>query len=106
MLSLYHQLNPDLAIMADLGWQNWSEFGQIGFALDTTTAGGSTLAPSTSLDAHFQDTWHTALGARYQLDPRWSVSTGFAYDSSPVDQTGGALKGDLKAGSRMTSSTY
>lgn len=141
MLSAYHELNRDLAIMADLGWQNWSEFGQIGFSLDTTTVGGSTLAPSTSLDAHFQDTWHTALGARYRLDPRWSVSAGFAYDSSPVknsdrsivlpldrqyryalglqyelrkditlgaayeyldagsapvDQTGGALKGDLK----------
>jgi len=141
MLSVHHDLNPDLSIMADLGWQNWSEFGQIGLSLDTTTAGGTTLSPSTSLDANFQDTWHTALGARYRLDPRWSVSAGFAYDSSPVknsdrsivlpldrqyryamglqyelrkditlgaayeymdagsapvDQTGGAMKGDLK----------
>ncbi len=84
MLSAYHELSRDLAIMADLGWQNWSEFGQIGLSLDTTTAGGATLAPNTSVDANFQDTWHYALGARYRLDPRWSVSAGIAYDSSPV----------------------
>ena len=141
MLSTHQELSRDLSVMADLGWQNWSQFGEIGLSLDTTTAGGSTLSPSTSLDAHFQDTWHAAVGARYRLDPRWSVSAGFAYDSSPVknsdrsivlpldrqyryalgmqyalrkdislgaayeymdagsapvDQTGGALKGDLK----------
>jgi long-chain fatty acid transport protein len=141
MLSALHELNQDLTLMANLGWQNWSEFGQIGLSLDTTTVGGNNLQPNTTVDANFQDTWHTALGARYRLDPRWSVSAGFAYDSSPVknsdrsivmpldrqyryavglqyelrkditlgaayeymdagsapvDQTGGALKGDLK----------
>ena len=70
--------------MADLGWQNWSQFGQIGVSLDTTTAAGSSLARTTSVDANFQDTWHTAIGARYRLNPLWSVSAGFAYDSSPV----------------------
>ena len=78
MLSAYHDLTPDLAIMADLGWQNWSEFGEIGVSIDSTTS------TSTSVDANFQDTWHTALGVRYRLDSRWSVSTGVAYDSSPV----------------------
>ena len=84
MLSVHHQLNPDLALMADLGWQNWSQFGEIGLSIDTTTAAGNNLSRSTTADANFQDTWHTALGARYRLDPRWSVSAGFAYDSSPV----------------------
>jgi long-chain fatty acid transport protein len=84
MLSAYQELTPDLAIMADLGWQNWSQFGQIGLSLDTTTATGNALSKSTSVDANFQDTWHTALGARYRLNPLWSVSAGFAYDSSPV----------------------
>jgi long-chain fatty acid transport protein len=78
MLSAYHDLTPDLAIMADLGWQNWSQFGQIGVSIDAEDS------TSTSVDANFQDTWHTALGARYRLNPLWSVSTGFAYDSSPV----------------------
>jgi len=84
MLSAHRDLSHDLSIMADLGWQNWSKFGQIGLSLDSTTVGGTTLSPSTSVDAHFQDTWHTAVGARYRLDPRWSLSAGIAYDSSPV----------------------
>lgn len=84
MLSGYHELTDDLAIMANLGWQNWSEFGEIGLSLDTVTATNTTLSRNTTADAHFQDTWHVALGARYKLDPRWSVSAGFAYDSSPV----------------------
>jgi long-chain fatty acid transport protein len=87
MLSGYHELTPDLAIMVDLGWQNWSSFGEIGVSLDTRSATDTTLSRSTSLDAHFQDTWHTAIGARYRLNPLWSVSTGFAYDSSPVQNS-------------------
>jgi long-chain fatty acid transport protein len=78
MLSGYHELSDNLALMADLGWQNWSQFGEIGLSIDSSTSS------STSLDAHFQDTWHAALGARYRLNPLWSVSAGFAYDSSPV----------------------
>ncbi|MGD2056684.1 MAG: outer membrane protein transport protein [Gammaproteobacteria bacterium] len=78
MLSGYHELTPDLALMVDLGWQNWSQFGDIGVSIDSATS------TSTSVDAHFQDTWHTAVGARYRLNPLWSVSAGIAYDSSPV----------------------
>jgi long-chain fatty acid transport protein len=84
MLSAYQDLTPKLALMADLGWQNWSQFGQIGVAIDTTTATGTDLSRSTSVNANFQDTWHSAIGARYRLNPLWSVSAGFAYDSSPV----------------------
>ncbi len=79
MLSAYHELSPKLAVMADLGWQNWSQFGQIGIGIDS-----GNQSDSGSVNANMQDTWHTALGARYKLDPRWSVSAGFAYDSSPV----------------------
>jgi len=87
MLSAYHDLTPDLAVMADLGWQNWSQFGQIGVAIDSTTVTGTDISRNTSVDANFQDTWHTALGARYRLNSLWSVSAGFAYDSSPVSNS-------------------
>jgi long-chain fatty acid transport protein len=81
MVGVYHELADDLAIMGNLGWQNWSSFGQVGVSLDSTTA------RSTTVDANFQDTWHVALGARYRISPRWSLSTGFAYDSSPVSNS-------------------
>jgi long-chain fatty acid transport protein len=78
MLSGYHELTRDLALMLDPGWQNWSQFGKIGLSIDSATS------TSTNLNANFQDTWHIALGTRYRLNPLWSVSAGFAYDSSPV----------------------
>lgn len=78
MLGVHHQLNDDLAIMGNLGWQNWSQFGQVGVSVDATTS------VDTTADANFQDTWHAAFGARYRLDPLWSLSAGVAYDSSPV----------------------
>ena len=81
MLGAYHELTSDLAIMGNLGWQNWSEFGQVGVSLD------STVSKSTTVNANFQDTWHAAFGARYRLDPQWSVSAGVAYDSSPVSNS-------------------
>ena len=85
MLSVHHDLNDDLAIMANLGWQNWSEFGEIGLSL------GGPAAKSLEVDANFDDTWHYALGARYQLDPLWSVSAGIAYDTSPVSNSDGSV---------------
>lgn len=81
MLSVHHDLNEDLAVMGNLGWQNWSEFGQVGVSLSEPNA------KSLATDANFSDTWHYALGARYRLDPMWSVSAGFAYDSSPVSNS-------------------
>jgi long-chain fatty acid transport protein len=78
MLGVHHQLSDDLAIMGNLGWQDWSEFGEVGVSVDSTTS------VSTTANANFQDTWHAALGARYRLDPVWSLSAGVAYDSSPV----------------------
>ena len=78
MLSVYHELTPDFALMVDLGWQNWSQFGQIGVSIDAPDS------TSTSVDANFQDTWHVAFGGRYRLNPVWSFSAGMAYDSSPV----------------------
>jgi len=67
--------------MGNLGWQNWSEFGQVGVSLDSSTS------RSTTVNADFEDTWHMALGARYRVNPLWSVSAGVAYDSSPVSNS-------------------
>jgi long-chain fatty acid transport protein len=80
-LSAHHELSENLSIMANIGWQNWSEFGEVGLSL------GGPNATSLEVDANFEDTWHYALGARYRLNYQWSVSAGFAYDSSPVSNS-------------------
>ncbi len=80
MLSAYHDIDDKLAIVANLGWQDWSEFGKSDIVIKDSS--GSTKLTS---DRDFDDTWHAAIGVRYRLSPPWMVMAGFAYDSSPVD---------------------
>jgi long-chain fatty acid transport protein len=79
MLSGYHELTPRWAVVANLGWQDWSEFGKSDIVVqsqDTTRL---------NQDRNFDDTWHVALGLRYRFADPWLWSAGIAYDSSPVD---------------------
>ncbi|MBT8768032.1 transporter [Pseudomonas sp. DB1] len=77
-VSLYHALNPDWALLASVGWQDWSTFGEIGVQLDTGDP------RETTLDANYRDTWHLSLGTQYQATPLLLLNFGAAYDSSPV----------------------
>lgn len=77
MLSGYRTLSDRWALLANVGWQNWNDFGYV--------EAGVEHAGTTTLDLAYQDTWHGALGAQYQASRNWLLSGGFAYDSSPVD---------------------
>jgi long-chain fatty acid transport protein len=76
MLSAYHALNDKWAVMADFGWQDWSEFGSVQVGVE---AGGTT-----TVNLNYQDTYHGALGAQYRASDQWLFSGGIAYDSSAV----------------------
>ncbi len=90
MLSAFHQLNDRLAIMGNLGWQDWSQFGK----LDVTVAAEDTN--SLTFDRQYKDTWHAALGAQYQWSDPLLLSAGIAYDSEMVDEK--ELTPDLPSG--------
>jgi long-chain fatty acid transport protein len=77
MVSAYHALNEQWALMADFGWQNWHQFGYVQAGIES---GGTT-----TLQLNFQDTWHGALGAQFRLSEKWLFSGGAAYDSSAVE---------------------
>lgn len=77
MLSACHALNEQWALMADCGWQNWSQFGYVQAGVE---AGGTT-----TLNLKYQDTWHGAVGAQYRASEKWLLSGGVAFDSSAVD---------------------
>ncbi len=79
--SVYQQLTNSLAVMANVGWQDWSEFGNLSADLSSPSAAGSK-----SIDAGFDDTWHGAIGLHYQIAAPWLWQVGFAYDSSPVKE--------------------
>ena len=77
MVSAYHALNDKWAAMADFGWQNWSQFGNVQAGVEN---GGAT-----TLNLKYQDTFHGALGAQYHASDKWLLSGGVAFDSSAVD---------------------
>jgi len=79
-LSLFQQLDRQWAVLASVNWQDWSEFGDIAVQVDTSALG----AQSTTVDAHFKDTWHLSLGAQYQATEQLLWNVGVAYDSSAV----------------------
>jgi long-chain fatty acid transport protein len=79
MLSGYHELSDRLAIMGNLGWQDWSEFGKVGITV------ASEDTSSLTVDRNYKDTWHVAFGAQYRVADPWLLSGGIAYDSSMMD---------------------
>jgi long-chain fatty acid transport protein len=81
ILSAYHELSDKLAIMGDWGWENWQDFGQIDTGVYDQSGGGV----NTTFNAHYQNTWHVALGAQYKVSDPWKISFGGAYDSSMVN---------------------
>ncbi|NUT76961.1 transporter [Pseudomonas sp. C1C7] len=80
LLSVAHDLTSQWKLLGSLGWQDWSEFGEIGVEVDANAANVSRTA-----DRQYKDTWHASLGAQYQIDSRLRWSLGVGYDSSAVD---------------------
>jgi long-chain fatty acid transport protein len=79
MFSVYHELNDRLALMANLGWQDWSEFGKVEVSVSNTRADFTTDLP-------YDDTWHVAFGAQYRVSEPWLLTAGIAYDSAMLDE--------------------
>jgi long-chain fatty acid transport protein len=79
MLSAYHELTDHLAIMGNLGWQDWSQFGKVGVAVTSEDTSSLTI------DRDYKDTWHVAFGAQYRVAQPWLLTAGVSYDSSMMD---------------------
>ena len=79
MFSAYHELSDSLAVMGNLGWQDWSEFGKVGIAVTSEDTSSLTI------DRNYKDTWHVAFGARYRVAQPWLLTAGVSYDSSMMD---------------------
>ncbi len=80
LFSVAHDLDAQWKLLGSLGWQDWSEFGDIGVEVDADV-----LGVSRTVDRKYKDTWHASLGAQYQATPRLRWSMGLGYDSSAVD---------------------
>jgi long-chain fatty acid transport protein len=80
LLSVAHDLDPQWKLLGSLGWQDWSEFGEIGVEVDANAADVSRTA-----NRKYKDTWHSSIGTQYQATSRLRWSVGLGYDSSAVE---------------------
>jgi long-chain fatty acid transport protein len=85
MASIYHELDEKWAVMGNLGWQEWSQFGKVDVSVNAQNQTSATT------DLKYKDTWHAGIGTQYKFTPTWMVSTGIAYDSSMMDDKNRSL---------------
>jgi len=81
MVSAYQAISDRLALVANVGWQQWSKNGQVTISVDNTRVG----SPSFTGNLNYKDTYHLALGTQYMLVPKLMVMGGLSFDSSPAD---------------------
>ena len=81
MVSGYHDLTDTVAIIGNVVWQQWSEFGKPSLEITSTTSRSATA------DLNYNDTWGFALGTRYKFAPDWLWSVGVAFDTSPISKS-------------------
>jgi len=74
--AMHHDLDEQWSVSLTLGWDNWSQLGDVPLSTDNRSA---------AVPARWHDTYHYAWGAEYRLDPRWAFTSGVAYDTNPVD---------------------
>ena len=82
MASALYQITPEFSLMGNVGWQNWSAFGEFPVGI---SAANNQKSPTANL--HFSDTCQIAIGQQYRITEKWLWSAGFAYDSAPTSKT-------------------
>jgi len=75
MASLFYQFNEEWALLSSVGWQEWSKFGQVELGIDSNNP------VSITIDKHYKNTWHVALGVQHPISCHWLLNLGVAYDS-------------------------
>jgi long-chain fatty acid transport protein len=79
-VGFYYEPIPDLGLMADFTWIDWSRFGKLDLSIRDTAAGNV----STTLKLNYRDIYIGSIGAEYRFSPRWKAGVGFSYVSSGV----------------------
>jgi long-chain fatty acid transport protein len=77
MTSIVSRINEEWQLLANIGWQDWSSFGEVEIGIDDPN---NPTSLTTALD--FKDTWHGAVGAQHNAGGPWTINFGIAYDSA------------------------
>lgn len=79
-LSVYHDVNSQWSVMADLTWTGWSNFDELRVKYDDSD--------SNQDDSVTDESWNNnlryALGVDYRPDSSWTFRAGAALDKTPI----------------------
>ncbi len=76
-VSLYDQVSPKWALLADATWTGWSKFKELRVRFDN----GS---PDAVTPENWRNTVRVSLGAGYKMDGQWTLRGGIAYENSAI----------------------
>lgn len=73
----YHDISDQFAVMAEVGWTNWSTFDEIRIQFDG-------VSPDSVTPQDWENVWFGAIGATWKASETLSIRGGIAYDQSPI----------------------
>ena len=79
--SIFHQINHQWDVMADLTWTHWSVFHDQTIIRTSGALAGRTLS---NIPQNWDNTIRASLGASYRYSGALKLRAGLAYDQSPV----------------------
>lgn len=77
-LSLFHQVSEKLALVGDVTWTDWADIPELRITFENP------LTPVGVEPLNWHDSWRAAVGLILNLNDRWTMRGGYAYDESPV----------------------
>ncbi len=85
MLSVYRDINQQLAVMGTVSYEQWSFLNHIVLHnIAATTITGAPAQTNAEIQQYFRDTWHLAVGANYKINHCWMLRAGLGYETDPT----------------------
>ena len=76
-VAMHHDMDEKWSVDFTVGWDDWSQLGDVLLSTDSRGVG---------IPTKWHDTYHYAWGTQYRVDKFWTLTTGVAYDTNPVDK--------------------
>jgi long-chain fatty acid transport protein len=80
--SVFHQVNNQWAVMADVMWTDWSSFDKLVIKFDQGILGGAVTESVTT--ENWEDNMRYSLGATFEPNETCILRAGLAYDETPI----------------------
>lgn len=83
-LGVQQDLTERWTVMADACWSEWSVMEELKVNFDPKVA-AALGKKSETIKMDWRDCWRVGLGTEYDLNDKWTVRCGVAYDQTPVE---------------------